>query len=557
MYEWVDKINLEEKSLFRDIGKTSIYWKDGEIIWVKVLKSFKTISKKRASSHLKQNFLTMDLETLSNVININKDILELYLLCWYDGDKKCSYLINSLEGPKELIYRAMKDICRRKYNYFNIYLHNFAKFDAIFLIKHLAQIGECIPIIHKGKIISFEFKYNKITVTFRDSYLLLLSRLDKLSKSFNVVNKKGVFPIFFNDINYQLKQGIVPDIKYFSKGTSLEEYNNYKESFNNKQWSFREEAINYCLLDCISLYQILTKFNDLVFKNFHLDFNDYPTLSSLAFSIFRSNYLKEIPIVQENTCKKYKTNIAMISGDVARDIRLSYTGGSTDMFIPIPSQGNKIYAYDVNSLYPSVMLNCKYPIGSPTYFEGDYSEIDPNRDKLGFFYCKVISPEYLDHPILQVHHKTNIGTRTISPIGSWNGWYFSEELYNAKKYGYKFEVLWGYTFQKGYIFNEYVDNLYSLRLKYPKSDPMNLISKLLLNSLYGRFGMDDSFTSTEIISKEDYPKFEKLPDIKDSLQDLIDLGSNYLVQLKNPLVKLKTDLDNGKETHNVNIIIYI
>ena len=36
---------------------------------------------------------------------------------------------------------------------------------------------------------------------------------------------------------------------------------------------------------------------------------------------------------------------------------------------------------------------------------------------------------------------------------------------------------------------------------------MNLICKLLLNSLYGRFGMDDSFINTKIISKEDYLKF--------------------------------------------------
>ena len=63
--------------------------------------------------------------------------------------------------------------------------------------------------------------------------------------------------------------------------------------------------------------------------------------------------------------------------------------------------------------------------------------------------------------------------------------YFSEELYNAKKFGYEFKVLWGYTFGKGYIFKKYVDSLYNLRLTYPKTDPMNLTAKLLLNSLYG------------------------------------------------------------------------
>jgi len=133
--------------------------------------------------------------------------------------------------------------------------------------------------------------------------------------------------------------------------------------------------------------------------------------------------------------------------------------------------------------------------------------------------------------------------------------YFSEELYNARKYGYKFEILWGYTFEKGVVFKDYVDTLYNLRKNYTKTDPMNLICKLLLNSLYGRFGMDDLFTYTYIISKADYPNFEKQEGVVDSIVDLIELGDNYLVQLKNPNVEIKTALDNGFETHNINIAI--
>jgi hypothetical protein len=50
---------------------------------------------------------------------------------------------------------------------------------------------------------------------------------------------------------------------------------------------------------------------------------------------------------------------------------------------------------------------------------------------------------------------------------------FSEEIKNAAKYGYKFEVLWGYKFLQAKIFNNYVDNLYQLRLNYPSTDPLN------------------------------------------------------------------------------------
>jgi hypothetical protein len=70
---------------------------------------------------------------------------------------------------------------------------------------------------------------------------------------------------------------------------------------------------------------------------------------------------------------------------------------------------------------------------------------------------------------------------------------FSAEMDNAIKFGYKFEILWGYKFEKDIIFKDYVDFLYNFRLNYPSTDPLNYIAKILLNSLYGRFGMDDNF----------------------------------------------------------------
>jgi transcription elongation factor GreA-like protein len=57
------------------------------------------------------------------------------------------------------------------------------------------------------------------------------------------------------------------------------------------------------------------------------------------------------------------------------------------------------------------------------------------------------------------------------------------------------------------VFKEDVDFLYNLRLKYNKSDPMNFIGKILLNSLYGRFGMDDNFTEAFVIKNDYYHDF--------------------------------------------------
>lgn len=67
-----------------------------------------------------------------------------------------------------------------------------------------------------------------------------------------------------------------------------------------------------------------------------------------------------------------------------------------------------------------------------------------------------------------------------------------------------------------------------------------MISKLLLNSLYGRFGMDDDFIFTEIMSKKDYASWEKQKGAAEAIVDLIELGKKYLVQIKSPVQLLKT-----------------
>jgi DNA polymerase type B, organellar and viral len=196
----------------------------------------------------------------------------------------------------------------------------------------------------------------KDSIVFKDSFKLLPSSLRKLSESFKVLSPKGIFPILFSDVNFK---GQVPQFEYF-KNVTLELYNKYVKEWGNKEWSFKRESINYCKLDCISLHQVLTEFNQLIFNKFKINISKYPpggTLSSLAFAIYRSHYLNK--------------EIHGLTGCTYFDIALGYKGGAVDMYIPRNPKGTKIYAYDVNSLYPNVMKEYLYPIGSPTYFKGD------------------------------------------------------------------------------------------------------------------------------------------------------------------------------------------
>jgi hypothetical protein len=271
-------------------------------------------------------------------------------------------------------------------------------------LKHLSANDYILDITrHNGKLISIQLynPKNDYHLNLRDSYLMLPSSLKKLAKSFNASTQKDLFPVLFNDINHY---GQILDKKFFPNISEIE-YQELFEKWNNKVWSFKEESIKYCLKDCISLYQVLIAFNTIIFNLFSTNINNYPTLPSLAFGIYRIKYLSLMTEI----------HIPGLAGQNFKDIKQSYTRGAVDMYIPKPPEGTKIFGYDVNSLYPSQMLLNDVPVGNPTYFEGDIVKYNPSA--FGFFYCEVTTPDKLEHPIIQIHHDT--GTRTVAPLGKF------------------------------------------------------------------------------------------------------------------------------------------
>ena len=92
-------------------------------------------------------------------------------------------------------------------------------------------------------------------------------------------------------------------------------------------WNLKEEAINYCLIDCIVLYEVLILFNSLIYKRFKVNIKRFATLPSLSFGIFRSKFIKG--------------HIPIILGDVYKFIQQSYTGGAVDVYFPNALKENK------------------------------------------------------------------------------------------------------------------------------------------------------------------------------------------------------------------------
>ena len=500
--------------------------------------------------NLINNFITFDIET----INIKNKLIP-YLICAYNG----TTYIESFNSNVELLFNnfitlLIKTFISPKTKKLTVYAHNFAKFDGILLLKHLLPFGKVDPLLYNGKFISITLKilvsedhelskFNGKTIVFKDSLLLLPDALKNLAISYNCTQNKGIFPFSLNDINYS---GTFPQIDSF-KNITMDNYLLLANEFTNKLWSFKEEAIKYCKLDCKILFEVLTKFNELVFNEFKVNVHNSLTLPSLAVRIFKTHFMPEGKLYQ-------------LHGKVERNIRESYTGGAVDVYIPHNrisvwlNEYTTIFGYDVNALYPTVMASKLMPIGKPIAFDGNIRKIEPNS--YGFFYCNITSPTYLEHPILQKRVKTVDGVRTIAGLGTWQAWICSSEMDNAIKYGYTFEILKGYQFDTGIIFNDYVNRMFELRSKYPKGDPMNQIAKLLNNSLYGKFGMRDEITRAEVFTinnQIEQDEFDKMIDaLGTDIIDIIKFDNNYIVT-RNDTIDIKynesEDMFHGTEVN--------
>ena len=196
--------------------------------------------------------------------------------------------------------------------------------------------------------------------------------------------------------------------------------------------------------------------------------------------------------------KNFKTYFPNIPYEIDKDIRDSYKGGFTYL--------NDIYkeketgpgiVFDYNSLYPSVMLYEKLPFGQPLFFEGKY-EHDPLyplyvqklvctfKLKEGFLPTIQIKKnpafvpnEYIkdsgDDPVVLM--LTNVDLEL----------FFKHYDVNIIEYdsGWKFKAIRG-------LFTEYIDYWSNQKIQAKKDDNglMYMLSKLMLNSLYGKFGLN-------------------------------------------------------------------
>ena len=400
---------------------------------------------------------------------------------WYKKDKYVrvwAYSICEIGNPENFIYGNNIDDfmkwCSGKSNYI-CYFHNM-KFDGEYIFYWLLSNGfECIEdkkarksktftclLSDNGMFYSievyFEIKGKHVNkVTFYDSLKILNFSVEKIAKDFNL-------PIQKLDLDYA--------------------------SYRPIGYELNEHEIDYIRNDV----EIMARALDIMFKQ---------NLTKMTIGANALNNYK-------STIRSFRTYYPNI-GKKDELIRKSYRGGWTYLnpLYKNATVGEGI-VIDKNSMYPSMMKNEWLPFGEPVYFNGEY-----NYDKCYPLYIQMFSCSFKlkDGMLPTVQLKHTLGYMDNEYIETTNGKIETLCLTNVdlelffKHYdvddlcfhdGFKFKRIKG-------LFNAYIDHWMQEKIDAGKegNGARRQIAKLMLNSLYGKFGTGASVRGKYPVLKSD------------------------------------------------------
>lgn len=218
----------------------------------------------------------------------------------------------------------------------------------------------------------------------------------------------------------------------------------------------------------------------------------------------------------------FRKKFPILPPEVDKDIRKSYRGGFTYVNdVWKEKTVGKGIVLDVNSLYPSCMCS-PYPLpyGQPRFFKGKYEEDPVYSLYVQSFTCKFdIKPNKI--PSVQI--KNSLSFIPNEYVKSSNGepitLYLTKpdfelfmEQYDVKDLVYN----GGWKFKQSIgMFDNYVNYWTEQKIQAGKEGnaPLRQIAKLMLNSLYGKFGMSGTARQkSPILDHDGIVRFALLPE---------------------------------------------
>lgn len=401
--------------------------------------------------------LTLDTETYNGLLGALKKI------AIYDGEN-VTYGNSFSEIESELLRLAKSYIL-------HIYIHNM-EFD----LRKIPEVFDSSRIdwekcfIIKGKLATVSCKH----YVFHDSFKLLPMSLSKLSKGFNVEHGKldlwdevqRVYPGQYKNLVDFLDRCPIDDPLF----------------------------IKYLGYDVISLYEILNKLIQISGLSVK-DFVGRISTASLSRFLFKKGWKEK----QFKSPLNSRSDFEMLSLfnwhnnlEVEEFLRLSYCGGRTEVFKPIlDHQG---FHYDVNSLYPSVMIGQQYPIGEPFFSEDSvlaehyFQTWKTDKIGLGFISARVHIPKQHIPPL-----PLKMGKLCFACGDVYGVWTYEELEYAISECGVtitEFKAVCHFKLTYP-VFDRFIGSFYELKeqASIDKNEPLRTFAKLIMNVGYGYTGM--------------------------------------------------------------------
>ena len=378
-----------------------------------------------------------------------------------------AYALANIENPKEFLYgNSIEDfleLCANEKENYTLFFFNL-KFDASFILAEILKQGYTRVDSAKER----KSKTFTTLITDRGAFYVIEIFFEVKGHHTNKVKILDAMKIFPNFSVERLAEGFGLPI------SKLELDYRQKREIGHE---LTEHEINYIRNDVeIVAWALKAMFDKGLTKM---------TIASNAMTDFKSR------------CPNFKKYFPELPLEVDKSIRASYKGGFTYLNKKyVGKETGSGITLDVNSLYPSVMKLMPMPIGKPMYYEGKYEE-----DEHYPFYIQTITCMFKlkPHKIPCVQIKNTMSFIPNEYLEDSKGKLVTITLTKPdlellfKQYDVTnlyYEAGWKFKIAE-HIFDDYIDYWTKEKIEASKegNKPRRQIAKLLLNSLYGRFGI--------------------------------------------------------------------
>lgn len=287
------------------------------------------------------------------------------------------------------------------------------------------------------------------------------------------------------------------------------------------QFDTSEELEEYCLNDTEIVYRYIRQLVEFLEK-YQLS-KLMPTAGSLSLNIFRHHFYD-------------RKNQPIYIHDWKRAIKLerdSYMGGITDCF-RVGNIEETTYKLDINSMYPSIMLDHKVPTKLVYYSANADDDLRAvynafKSSHLVIAKCRIRIPEAYAYVLT----KQTVGheEKAIMAYGEYEVTKCSPELEFIEEHGEIVSISELAIYEGAPVFHDFIEFFYNQRLEFKRQgNKVNeLFTKLLLNSLYGKWGQK-AYDQTELVPGAPlYDDYQRLKASGGEIGELIDArtGRHY------------------------------